>query len=77
MSREQVLEGVKKLAAHHFDVDVETITEETDIVKNLDADSISIMEFILELEDEFDLTISDDDAEGITTIAQIVDYIQK
>ena len=51
------------------------MTETTNIKEDLDADSISIMEFVLELEDVFDAEISDEDAEKIETVGAAVDYI--
>jgi acyl carrier protein len=75
LSREEVFQKVASLVSKHFEVDEAGITNATDIVKDLNADSISVMEFVLELEDEFDLEISDEDAENITTVGQVVDYI--
>jgi acyl carrier protein len=75
LSREEVFGKVAALVAKHFEVDVDTIHDNTDIVTDLSADSISVMEFVLELEDEFDLEISDEQAENITTVGQVVDYV--
>ena len=49
--------------------------ENTNIKDDLNADSISVMEFVLELEDEFGTEISDEDAEKIETVGAAVDYI--
>jgi acyl carrier protein len=75
MTREEILNKVKELIAKHFSVDAAQVTDQTDIVDDLNADSISVMEFVLELEDEFDIEISDDEAENITTVGQVVDYL--
>ncbi|MGC3438192.1 acyl carrier protein, partial [Enterococcus faecium] len=55
--------------------DTDKVTEELNIKDDLKADSISIMEFVLELEDEIGTEISDEDAEQIETVGGAVDYI--
>lgn len=51
------------------------VTDRLNIKDDLNADSISVMEFVLELEDEFGTEISDEDAEKIETVGAAVDYI--
>ena len=75
MSRDEVFGKIKAIIVEHFEVDEDKITETTSIKDDLDADSISIMEFVLELEDVFDAEISDEDAEKIETVGAAVDYI--
>lgn len=53
------------------------ITLDTNIVEDLNTDSISLMEFTLALEDEFGIEISDEDAEHILTLGQVVDYVSE
>ncbi|OTE88916.1 acyl carrier protein, partial [Escherichia coli] len=55
--------------------DAENVTDTMSIKDDLNADSISVMEFVLELEDEFGTEISDEDAEQIETVGGAVDYI--
>ena len=59
----------------HFDVAQEKITDTLSLQNDLNADSISVMEFVLDLEDEFGIEISDEDAEQIETVGAAVDYI--
>lgn len=59
----------------HFEIDEDKVTEAISIKDDLEADSISIMEFVLELEDVFEAEISDEDAEKIETIGAAVDHI--
>ncbi|TFZ39264.1 acyl carrier protein [Vagococcus xieshaowenii] len=59
----------------HFDIEEDKISEELSIKDDLGADSIKIMEFVLEIEDEFGTEISDEDAEKIETVGAAVDYI--
>jgi acyl carrier protein len=56
-------------------VDPNQVTDATSIKDDLNADSISVMEFVLELEEEFGTEISDEDAEQIQTVGAAVDYI--
>ncbi|EST90208.1 acyl carrier protein [Vagococcus lutrae] len=75
MSKEEVLAKVKAIILKHFDIEENQITESLSIKDDLEADSIKIMEFVLELEDEFGTEISDEDAEKIETVGAAVDYI--
>ena len=63
MNREEVFNKVAKIISNHFEIDTDKVTDELNIKDDLKADSISIMEFVLELEDEFGTEISDEDAE--------------
>lgn len=75
MTKEEIFNQIKDTLAESLEIEPDQITLETDIVDDLHADSISIMEFTLALEDEFDIEISDDDADRIITIGNVVDYI--
>jgi len=75
LTREEVLEKVAKIISNHFDIEAEKVTDQLNIKDDLNADSISVMEFVLELEDEFGTEISDEDAEQIETVGAAVDYI--
>ncbi|GFH40465.1 acyl carrier protein [Pseudolactococcus insecticola] len=77
MTKSEIFNKIKATLVESLDVDPETITESTNIVDDLQADSISIMEFTLALEDEFGIEISDEDAEHILTIGQVSDYISQ
>ncbi len=75
MTKEEVLQKVRLIITRHFDVEEDKVVETLNIKDDLGADSISIMEFVLELEDEFGTEISDEDAEKIETVGAAVDYI--
>ncbi|MDN6030350.1 MAG: acyl carrier protein [Lactococcus plantarum] len=60
-----------------LNLDPELIKLDTNIVEDLNTDSISLMEFTLALEDEFGIEISDEDAEHILTLGQVVDYVSE
>ena len=76
MSEEEIFNKIKDMIADNFDVDKDKITEDTNFMDDLDADSIDLVEFILQLEDEFGAEIPDDEAEKIKTIVDAVSYIK-
>ena len=75
MSNQEVFDKVAQLIANRFSVDVETVTEGMTFQQDLGADSLDVVELVMELEDEFGVQISDEDAENITTIGDAVNYI--
>ncbi|MDR2832276.1 MAG: acyl carrier protein [Streptococcaceae bacterium] len=75
MQRQEVFTKVANLMAKHFEVDVNTITDNTHLVDDLQADSIKVMELILDMEDEFDIEVSDEAAEEMLTVGKIVDSL--
>lgn len=71
-----ILETVKKIVVDRLGVDESKITLEASFKEDLGADSLDIVELVMELEDEFDMEISDEDAEKITTVGDVVKYIE-
>jgi acyl carrier protein len=72
-----VQERVIDIVAEQLGVDKEKITPETSFVNDLGADSLDTVELVMELEEEFDITIPDEEAEKIQTVAQAIEYIKK
>ncbi|MFD2704839.1 MULTISPECIES: acyl carrier protein [Salibacterium] len=72
---ENTLERVKKIVAERLDVEESDITREASFKDDLGADSLDVVELVMELEDEFDLEISDEEAEKIVSVADVVNYI--
>ena len=75
LSRDEVYERVKSALGEQLGVDEAEITNEASFQDDLDADSLDLVELIMELEDQFGVKISDEDAQGIQTVGQAVDYI--
>ena len=70
------LERVKKIIVDRLGVYESKITLEASFKEDLGADSLDVVELVMELEDEFDLEISDEDAEKITSVGEVVKYIE-
>lgn len=71
----EVFDRVKKIIVDRLSVDEDKVVMEATFKDDLGADSLDIVELIMELEDEFDLEISDEDAEKITSVGDVVTYI--
>ena len=75
MGKEEIFTKIRDILADNFEVEKEKITDETNFKSDLDADSIDLVEFILQLEDEFGAEISDEDAEKLKTVGDAVNYV--
>ena len=75
MNREEALERVRGILVEQLGVDEEQVTEDASFQADLDADSLDLVELIMELDDQFGLKISDEDAQQIATVGQAVDYV--
>ncbi len=72
----EVLERVTKIIVDRLGVEEAEVKLEAKFKEDLGADSLDVVELVMELEDEFDMEISDEDAEKITTVGDAVSYIQ-
>ncbi|MBW8350463.1 acyl carrier protein [Bacillus sp. IITD106] len=70
------LERVTKIIVDRLGVEESKVTLEASFKDDLGADSLDVVELVMELEDEFDMEISDDDAEKIATVGDAVNYIE-
>ena len=67
---------VKKIVSEQMGVPEEEISRDTSFVNDLNADSLDTVELVMEFEEEFELSIPDEEAEKIQTVGQAIDYIK-
>jgi acyl carrier protein len=73
---EEIEDKVISIVSEQMSVDRSEIKRETSFVNDLNADSLDTVELVMELEDEFDMSIPDEEAEKLQTVGQAIDYIQ-
>ncbi len=71
-----VLEKVKSLLSEQFDVEESKITAETTLAEDLGADSLDVVDLLMSIEDEFEVSIPDEEVENIKTVGALVEYIE-
>jgi acyl carrier protein len=74
---ENIEQRVKKIIAEQLGVNEAEIKSESSFVDDLGADSLDTVELVMEFEEEFDITIPDEEAEKIQTVGQAIDYIEQ
>ncbi|HLV49533.1 MAG TPA: acyl carrier protein [Erysipelothrix sp.] len=70
-------EKVKKIVADILEVELESVTEDASILDDLGADSIAVMEIVMELEEELDVEVPTDDILELKTVGDIIEHISK
>ncbi|WP_167628958.1 acyl carrier protein [Listeria valentina] len=76
MTEQEVLEKVTEIVVDRLGVEGSKVTLEASFKDDLGADSLDVVELVMELEDQFDMEISDDDAEKLSTVGDAVKYIE-
>ncbi len=71
-----VFEKITAILAEQLDADIAEMTMDTNIAKDLGADSLDVVELLMSIEDEFEVEIPDEEIENIKTIGDLTDYIQ-
>jgi len=71
-----VLERVTKIVVDRLNVEESEVKLEASFKEDLGADSLDVVELVMEFEDEFEMEISDEDAEKISTVGDAVNYIK-
>ena len=74
-SREEVFDRVKEVLVEQLGIDESEITEEASFEEDLGADSLDLVEVVMDLEDQFGLKIPDEDARDLTTVGKAIDYV--
>ena len=77
MNTEEVFEKVNGIIVEQLGVAEASVTMEASFIDDLGADSLDIVELVMALEEEFDIEIPDADAEKVTTVGDVVDYIKE
>ncbi len=75
MTNPSIEERVKKIVCDQMGTTPDKITAETSFINDLGADSLDTVELVMELEDEFEISIPDEDAEKIQTVGAASEYI--
>ena len=70
-----VNERVKNIVAEQLGIGVDEVSNESSFIEDLGADSLDTVELVMALEEEFDVEISDEQAENISTVQSAIDYI--
>jgi acyl carrier protein len=75
LTRERVLEKVRAHLSTELEVPAERISESTRLREDLDADSLDLYELVMELEDTYGISVSEEEAAEIETVQQAVDFV--
>ncbi|WP_347298322.1 acyl carrier protein [Dolosigranulum savutiense] len=75
MNEQQIFDKIRTIIVDQLGVDEEKITRDTTFQDDLGADSLEIVELVMEMEDQFGREIPDEDAENLTTVGKAVDYV--
>lgn len=70
-----IFEQVKKILCDQLDLEEEQVNEDSEVIDDLGADSLDIVDLVMTLEEEFDTEIPDEDIENLKTVGDIVKYI--
>ena len=77
MSENGITERVATIVCNQLDVEKDKVKPEASFINDLGADSLDIVELVMELEEEFDMSIPDEDAESIRTVGEAIEVPQK
>lgn len=72
-----VFDKVKQIISEQFNISEDEVTLSTSFTDDLNADSLDVFQVIMAIEEEFEMEISNDEAEHVSTVADVVDYIKE
>ncbi|MBI6545966.1 MAG: acyl carrier protein [Cyanobacteria bacterium NC_groundwater_1444_Ag_S-0.65um_54_12] len=76
MNENELLGKLKKLVVEQLGVSAEEVTTDANFQEDLGADSLDTVELVMALEEEFEVEIPDEDAEKLTTVSKVLEYIK-
>jgi len=75
MEREEVLSAIQGVAVEVLSVEPDQVTEQARFKEDLEADSLDLVELVMALEEGFDISVPEEDLEGVATVGQAVDLV--
>ena len=75
MEREEALSALREVAVEVLSVDPDTVVEGARFKEDLDADSLDLVELVMGLEERFDISVPEEDLDGVATVGQAVDLV--
>ncbi len=75
VSREEIVEKVRKVISSQLEVEEEKVVPDASVIDDLGADSLDIVEIVMSLEEEFGIEIPDEDAEKLSRVKHVVEYL--
>ncbi len=75
MTRDEVIERIRAHLVAELEVEASAVREDTRFREDLEADSLDLVELVVELEDRYGLRIPDDEAARLKTVGQVADYV--
>ncbi len=75
MTKEEIFDQMKEILVDRLGVDEDQVTTEASFQDDLDADSLDLAEIIMEMEDKFDVKITDEEAQQIGTVGEAVEFV--
>jgi len=76
MNRTEIKEKVITIIARKFDIDITDILEKSNLIADLQSDSLDMIDFVMTIEHVFSVSISDEDIEKWATVGNIIDYLE-
>lgn len=74
---DEIANRVREIITENLGCDEDEVTDNASLIDDLGADSLDVVELVMSLEQEYELEISDEDAENIVTVKQAIDYVMK
>ena len=72
-----ILQRVRELISEQMSIDIDSIKADSNILTDLNADSLDMVEMLMLVEEEWGIIVDDDDMRGFSTVQSVVDYIEK